>query len=67
MNIFTESRSGEVNVPKVTIHRKKTVSSLILLRYDLIDGSNHAKVSRQIFAEFSNMAIHKFITSQTTA
>ena len=42
--------------------REETVKT-----YDLIDGSNHAKVSKQIFAEFSNMAIHKFITSQTTA
>ena len=42
--------------------REETVKT-----YDLIDGSNPANVSKQIFAEFSNMAIHKFITSQTTA
>ena len=42
--------------------------------YDLIDASNHTwktllvKYMREsyTFAEFSNMAIRKFITSQTT-
>ena len=35
-------------------------------RYDLIDRSGQLD-TRQIFVEFSNIAVHKLITSQTTA
>ena len=50
LNIFTEPQSGEVNIPKATIHRDQRGKKIHKIReetikkYDLIDESNHAKV-----------------------
>ena len=43
--MFPVSRSGDVIIPKATIHRdSKKIRKETIKRYDLIDGSNREKV-----------------------